>query len=606
MTLPAAGPRRPELRAEASRIVGLTRRLGHRARSAVRAGLSLTERRPRVSRGTVSAMIIVVLLAYSVAALALLRERARTLDEGGTAAARLARLLEEQTLRAVQAVDLTLTGMIAGLAVAPALPPHDPAFQQALVRRRDELPFVRALFVVGADGSITHDTNHPSTARLTLADRPYFRVHQQDGSVGLHIGPPLISRANGQWFFSMSRRIDDGSGGFRGVVVAAIEPRYFERFYERLDLVEGDSIALFHRDGTLYARSPYPAHLIGASFAHIRIFTRELPVNRQGTFRVEASRLDAVARIISYRAVEGVPFVVSVGLAEAPLLAGWRRAAVGAFIGTTVTVALLCTVFLLLARRAREREEVRERLAQGQRLEALGRMTGGIAHDFNNVLGVAATNLEIIRRTTDGAAIPLAAATRAVQQGTRLASQLLTFARRQQLTLAPLDANALVSGLLPLLEQAAGPSVDITTRLAGDLWPCLGDDTQFNSAILNLVLNARDAMPEGKGRVQITTGNVRVARTVGKGGVPAGDYVRVTVADNGGGMPADVLGRATEPFYTTKGEGIGTGLGLSQIYGFVQQVGGDVQIQSLVGAGTSVQLLFRRAVDSLSLQSAAS
>jgi signal transduction histidine kinase len=552
--------------------------------------------RPAGSRGTVSVLIIVTIVLYSVAGVVMMMERNRVLRDASTDAARLARVLKEQTVHIVQAVDLTLTGMLSGLAVAPSLAPHDPAFQRALEQRRDTLPFLRALFVIDADGAIIHDTSYPSTPAVVLADRPYFRVHRDDASAGLSIGPPLLSRRNREWFFSMTRRIAGPGGEFRGVVAATIEPRYFERFYGTLELSGADSISLFHRDGTLYARSPYPEGLIGGSFSNLPLFTDELPSRDRGTFRVAASKLDGEARIISYRAVEGVPLVVSVGLAETPLLAGWRHAVIGTFVGTTITVALLWTVAFLLARRAREREAVRERLAQGQQLEALGRMTGGIAHDFNNILSVAAINLAILRRTSDAPTAPLEAAVRAVHEGTRLASQLAAFARRQPLTLHPLDANALVTGLLPLLVQAAGPSVDITTKLARDLWPCVGDETQFNAAILNLVLNARDAMPTGKGRIHVGTRNVRVPH--GADRFPAGEYVRVTVADNGRGMPPAVLRRAAEPFYTTKGKGIGTGLGLSQIYGFMRQVGGDLNIESAVGVGTSVQLMFRRAATS--------
>jgi signal transduction histidine kinase len=135
----------------------------------------------------------------------------------------------------------------------------------------------------------------------------------------------------------------------------------------------------------------------------------------------------------------------------------------------------------------------------------------------------------------------------------------------------------------------------IRTNLADDLWPCFTDEAQFNAAILNLVINARDAMPEGHGVIRITTRNTPVGRAASGPSLAPGDYVRVTVTDNGTGMPPSVLRRATEPLYTTKGEGMGTGLGLSQAYGFARQVGGDLLIDSAVGVGTSVHLLVRRA-----------
>jgi signal transduction histidine kinase len=540
--------------------------------------------------------LVIAALGFTVTGWFVHKERARVLDEGQMTAVRLSWMLDEQTLRTVQAVDLTLLGIVDTIAVTPAMRPHDPAFEEALRRKRAQLPFVRALFVVGADGFITQDTNHPSTPRVNLADRGYFRRHFLDATLGLHIGPPLESRSVGTLFMSLSRRLHTATDDFQGIAVAAVEPRYFERFYERLQLAGGDSIALFHRDGTLYSRVPYAEGRVGQSFAHLPLFQRELSHGPEGVYRA-TGHMDAVPRIVSYRTVEGLPLVVAVGLAEQPMLAGWQRAALGAFTGTTVMVALATLVLVLLARQARQREETRERLAQAQRLEALGRMTGGIAHDFNNVLNVVATNLDLIRRSADRTPGPVEAATRAVTQGTRLVSQLLAFARRQNLTVEPRDANRLVSTLMPLLRQAAGPSVDIVTNLAGEAWPCLTDDVQLNAALLNLVINARDAMPHGNGKgvVWITTRNCSMAGTRTVGTLPAGDYVQVTVTDNGSGMAADVLQRAVEPFYTTKNAGIGTGLGLSQVYGFMHQVGGGLHIESTLGAGTSVHLFFRRA-----------
>jgi signal transduction histidine kinase len=534
----------------------------------------------------------VAILGFAATGAFVYSERARVIQNGRTTAARLSQLLEEQTLRTLQAVDLTLLGIVDTIAVTPALQQHDRAFEEALRRKRDQLPFVRALFVIGPDGFITQDTDFPATPDVSLGDRDYFRVHRRDPSAGLYIGPPLVSRSVGTWFIGMSRRLHSRGGEFRGIAVAAVTPRYFERFYERLHLVEGDSIALFHVDGRLYSRTPYREEQVGRSFVGLSLFQHQLPAKPEGIYR-GASELDGVPRIVSYRKVEGLPLVVVVGMAERALLAGWRRTTIGALAGTAVLVLLAGTVLRLLARQVRQRAVMRERLAQAQRLEALGRMTGGIAHDFNNVLNVIATNLDLVRR--DGGPGPVEAAIRAVKQGTRLGSQLLAFARRQNLIVEPRDANRLVSTLLPLLEQAAGSSVDVSLDLAEDLWPCLTDDVQLNAAILNLVINARDAMPRGKGVIRITTRNRSITGGWSRRTLPAGDYVELSVIDDGSGMPPDVLPHAAEPFYTTKGEGAGTGLGLSHAYGFTHQVGGGLHIDSTPGMGTAVRLFFRRA-----------
>jgi signal transduction histidine kinase len=550
-------------------------------------------RRRWLGRGPWIGALVVLILGFAASGAFVYNERARVIQNGRTSAARLSQLLEEQTLRTLQAVDLTLLGIVDAIAVTPALKPHDRAFEDALRRKRDQLPFVGALFVVGPDGFITQDTDFPATPSVTLADRDYFRIHRGDPSVGLYIGAPLISRSVGTWFISLSRRLHSRDGAFRGIAVAAVKPRYFERFYERLRLVEGDSIALFHADGRLYSRIPYREEQVGASFLGLTLFRHHLPAEPEGIYR-GASQLDGVSRIVSYRTVEGLPLVVVVGVAETPLLAGWRRTAIGALAGTSVLVVLAGAVLVLLARQIRQREAMRERLTQTQRLEALGRMTGGIAHDFGNVLNVIATNLDLVRRDAGRGPAPVEAAIRAVQQGTRLGSQLLAFARRQNLIVEPRDANRLVSTLRPLLEQAAGSSVDVSLDLTDDLWPCYTDDVQLNAAMLNLVINARDAMPRGKGVIRITTRNRSVTGGWSRRALPAGDYVELTVADDGSGMPPDVLQHAAEPFYTTKGDGAGTGLGLSQVHGFAHQVGGGLHIESTVGAGTTVHLFFRR------------
>ncbi len=393
----------------------------------------------------------------------------------------------------------------------------------------------------------------------------------------------------------MSRRIAGPGGRFAGIAFAAVEPRYFERFYKTLNLDEGDVVALFRRDGALLFRSPHNEDALAKPFGDLETIRGP---SRAGSHRA-VSRVDGVPRLVSYRAVENMPLVVAVGLAEGPRLAAWRGFALAAFTALAIVMALAATVYRLLVRQARQRHELQERLAHARGLEDLGRMTGGIAHDFNNVLNVIATNLESIRRRADAERLPVAVdpALRAVNQGTKLVSQLLAFARRQELTVHPLNANRLVAALMPVLSQAAGPFVSVRTDLADDLWLSLTDEAQFNSALLNLVVNARDAMPGGRGVIRITTGNHPLPRASTNPGLAPGDYVRVTVTDNGRGMPASVLRRATEPLYTTKGEGMGTGLGLSQVYGFTRQVGGDLSIESTVGVGTSVHLVFRRALE---------
>jgi len=250
-----------------------------------------------------------------------------------------------------------------------------------------------------------------------------------------------------------------------------------------------------------------------------------------------------------------------------------------------------------------KREQVEE--ASGQsRMEALGQLTGGIAHDFNNLLGTISGNLELLRvRAAQGRAEEfegyIEAALASADRASAMTHRLLAFSRRQTLDPKPTDVNRLVGNMQGLFSRTAGPTIQIETRLAGELWLTLSDPNQLESALLSLVINARDAMPDG-GRLVVETANAVLAdrrgapRSMPASNVSPGDYVVLTVTDTGAGMTPNVLARAFDPFFTTKPLGQGTGLGLSMIHGFVQQSGGQVRLRSGEGQGTTVAVYLPR------------
>ena len=243
------------------------------------------------------------------------------------------------------------------------------------------------------------------------------------------------------------------------------------------------------------------------------------------------------------------------------------------------------------------RENAQAALIEAQRMEAFGQLTGGIAHDFNNLLTIVLGNLELLEAqlTREKERELLGRAADAAQMGARLTSRLLTFARRRRLEAVVLNLNDLMLGIAELLKRSLGERITLTTVLAGALWPTRADPSEVENAVLNLAINARDAMPDG-GKLVIETRNVNIEEAgVGtSGGVAAGDYVRISVTDTGTGMSPEALEHAFEPFFTTK-LGRGTGLGLSTIYGFAQQSGGHVTIESEPGSGTTVSLFLPRA-----------
>ncbi|MEX0729450.1 MAG: ATP-binding protein [Aquisalimonadaceae bacterium] len=255
-----------------------------------------------------------------------------------------------------------------------------------------------------------------------------------------------------------------------------------------------------------------------------------------------------------------------------------------------------------------EVHEMEARLRESQRLEAVGQLTGGIAHDFNNLLTVILGNAESLEETLpkDSHHAELAAMTRmAAERGARLTSQLLAFSSRQPLAAEVTDVGQLVSDLQGLLSRSLGGHIETDVAQAEDLWPTLVDQPQLENALLNLCINARDAMPDG-GRLTIGISNTRLNTDYAdrNHGVAAGEYVLLTVSDSGMGMPPAVQARIFEPFFTTKQRGKGTGLGMAMVYGFIKQSAGHVSIESEPGHGTTVKLYLPRYVDE-SISSAA-
>ncbi|MEX3968423.1 PAS domain S-box protein [Paraburkholderia sp. EG286B] len=247
-------------------------------------------------------------------------------------------------------------------------------------------------------------------------------------------------------------------------------------------------------------------------------------------------------------------------------------------------------------------EETRMALYQSQKMEAIGKLTGGVAHDFNNVLQVVRGNLELIESRLGRESLVrerLDKAIDAVERGAKLASQLLAFGRRQPLQPVVVNLATALRNMDDMLRRALDETIEVETVIAGGLWNTCADVHQLENVILNLAINARDAMPDG-GKLTLELGNAMLDDhyVAGLQDVPAGQYVMLAVTDTGVGMSADVLARAIDPFFTTKPEGSGTGLGLSMVYGFVKQSGGHLRLYSEVGHGTTVKVYLPRSAGS--------
>lgn len=522
------------------------------------------------------ALTAVVWLAVAILAAAFLyNEREKALQRAERDAEALTLQLEAHIARTFQAIDITLAGVADAIQLAPGLERHNFAFQKVLAERLQSLqPFVRAIFVIGPDGRIVQDTDFPKTPEVSLADRPYFEAHVKDPSVRQWISEPIRSRSDLGWFVAVTRRIGDLN--FHGVAVAALVPQYFEAQFSRLALDNGSVVALYNRDGTLIARYPSRNDDIGKSFAAFQLFSLTAR-NGSGTY-IHTDGVFSGKRLISYRGLEDRPLVVAMGLETEGILSTWRDMAVAVTLAVAALAALLMLLVVVLLRYARMRDQTRERLAQAEKLEALGHLTGGVSHDFANLLNVISASLRIVITERPGTArtrTALGAAERAILRGTQLIDRLRAFARRQPLQVHAADLNALVREGADLLRQVGGPAVRLEMALAADLRPCLLDETELEVALINLLVNARDA---GAKNVELKTCN-------------RGEHVCLELKDDGSGMSEEVRRRVFEPYFSTKGAA-GTGLGLAQVYGFLRQVGGDVQIESRPARGTSVLLLF--------------
>ena len=253
------------------------------------------------------------------------------------------------------------------------------------------------------------------------------------------------------------------------------------------------------------------------------------------------------------------------------------------------------------AREVTRQRRLEEQLRQAQKMEAVGQLTGGLAHDFNNLLAIISGSVEVFRKRLelgklDGIERYLDAAQNATRRAAALTQRLLAFSRRQTLDPKPTDVNRLVAGMEDLLRRTLGPHIALEVVGAGGLWATLVDPPQLENALLNLCINARDAMPDG-GRLTIETANRWLdERVANERELPPGQYISLCVTDTGTGMTPEVVARAFDPFFTTKPIGQGTGLGLSMIYGFVRQSGGQVRIYSEVGQGSTLCLYLPRSV----------
>jgi signal transduction histidine kinase len=537
-----------------------------------------------------------------------------------------------------------------GLARARDLDTRDKAACSAFLSDvREEYPQFTGILTIDPDGSLFCDSLR-SNRTLDLNDRAYFReAKASQGTVALE---PVFGRLTGLSVLQIAYPVRSDAGALKFVLLASFNLNKFAEFHDRRLLAEKDILFVDSKGMVLVAPKgggwsvPVGGSIAGSDLFRFAASSPDGAASREVTDQAGHTQVWAVARapsirkaglyIMVGRSKDGLVAAANrrlyedmaiLAVASLLLLAGvWILAtvSVGRQVGRLAAMAKrlglgdlgarippphprgeLGGLMTLLNGTAESLEQQRaaiadlsHKLSQSQKMEAMGQLTGGVAHDFNNLLTVILGNAEhLADRLADNGELHRIASdiVTAAERGSDLTRSLLAFARKQPLRPREIDIAEKVVGMEQLLRRSLGEHIECSFAFGADLWPASVDPGQLATALLNLVLNARDAMPDG-GRLKVEVRNVSLGPSdLDVNGEPRpGDYVMVAVTDTGCGMAADVANRAFEPFFTTKEVGKGTGLGLSMVYGFAQQSGGLVQLQSEPGHGSVVRLFFPR------------
>lgn len=485
---------------------------------------------------------------------------------------------------------------------------------ERMAKQIADLPQVAAAWIIDADGrELASARVFPVNRQLNLSDREDFQALRSGGMKTFIQAVRARSLEGGSYqsYYTVSQRRSSPDGSFRGIIVVAVSGPYFASFYNSLLGSSAQYTAsVLREDGTTLARYPATAAppleredeplakaLIGKS-------TSGVIADGSGLWQ---GRLVAFSRLANY------PVYVTVGRTRAAITRDWLTALAGyAAVGIPAAIGLMLLGLMALRRTRREqaalaaardasaqRAAIEAQLHQAQRMEAVGLLTAGIAHDFNNLMTIVGGNIALLEMQVDEEDAKrqrfITAARAGCERATALTKRLLGYARREPGDPRRVEINQLISGMSDLPWRSLGDNITVEFRLSRELWPVFVDPAQLEDALLNLALNARDAMGNA-GKLTIETLNLHNddAAAANHPLASAGDYVAIHVTDTGCGMPPEVRDRAFDPFFTTKAGGKGSGLGLSQVNGFVTRFGGYCAIDSEPGRGTTIRLYLPR------------
>ena len=468
---------------------------------------------------------------------------------------------------------------------------HSERLHLLLKQLDEQLPQVNGIYLVAPDGTVANSSRVFPVRPSNLQDRAYF-TSLREGYQGSFISDVHPGRTSGVLQFNVARRRSSWDGRFNGVILLSDDPAYFENAYRSIGdsaasvvLARDDGAELVSYPAPMFSGSRAPADLIASVPQNDPLLVSSIPLP-----------YDATPRQGAFQRIDGYPLFIGYSVPLASITASWRRTVIlnGMLVAFgSLTVAFMGWLILRGYRsersEARRREQAEAKMIDAMRMEAIGQLTAGVAHDFSNLLTVISGNIERLHTGDIGnGKARIEAALSATARGDALIRKMLTFARRHARDREIVDINAALTSFTPLLGSALSKSIVVEYHLSSQPVICRIDHAEFDFAVLNIVTNAGHAMPNG-GRLKIMTSTEPVtARSELE--LAIGEYAKIAISDNGQGMPPDVVARAFELFFTTRERGIGTGLGLSQVYGFAKQSGGTVTIDSAVGCGTTVMM----------------
>jgi two-component system, NtrC family, sensor kinase len=558
----------------------------------------------RLHRLLIAAGLFVPALLFAGAAW---KSRMDILREGETTLVNAVSVLADSVRDQLQIEELALGSVEEHLRGLDWSAIERPDTSDFLVRLKASLDQVSAIWIADRDGTVRAASKvWPPGARIS--DHALFQV---EGHNDLYVSAMFAGVPGQPVALAVIRRHLAPDGKSDGTIHAEMDPRFFAHLFAEVPLPAHDAV-LVGANGTVLAAASDLQGEMQQSDATDPLTGHIAAQPLRGEFFGRSVTGDRKQEVYSYEQVPGYPVWISVAVDREAILARWYDSLeVYGSAAAAASVALLIAswvairrakaeqaTFTLLHAESERRLDAERRLRETHRLEVVAQLAGGIAHDFNNLLSVVMGSLELIEITMgppDRIQTLIARAKHAIERGARLTSSLLTFARRQMIQTDTLDVNGLISNFLPVIQQSVGETIRLELRLQPDLRPCRADAAHLEAALLNVAINARDAMQNG-GTLTIATRDAQLGRAelADTPEVVPGTFVAVSVTDTGTGMPQEVQAKAFEPYFTTKEVGKGSGLGLSQVLGFVRQLGGNVTIESAVGRGSVVTLFLPR------------